>query len=74
MDKHAKVDSLGIFVIGPAAGIRMAYSPAVVGGLEPEILYQDRRTEKHYADAKGKFLDKGPHLLHTFNKPAKGSG
>ena len=30
MDQHAKVDSLGIFVIGPANGIRMAFCPATV--------------------------------------------
>ena len=68
-DKNRKVDSLGIFVIAPAAGIKMAYSPAVVGGHEPERMPQERMPQLHtfISPAKGSGYDISSYMPKTAN-------
>ena len=41
-DPERKLDSLGIFVIGPATAIRMAFSPVVMGA-QTDIDRTDKR-------------------------------
>ena len=52
-DGSPKVDSLGIYVIGHTSAIKMAYSPAVVGGHEPQRMPQDALTVQHIVSQLG---------------------
>ena len=68
------LDTLGIFIIGKANCIRLAYSPTVVGGKEPELLPQDKRTEKALTDEGDRLVGREPHSIYTCAHPKKGPG
>lgn len=60
------LDSLGIFIIGKADCIRRAYSPKVVGGIEPELQPQDMRKEKALTNEVGRVVGTTAHPILTF--------
>ena len=62
------MDSLGIFIIGKAACIKLAYSPTVVGGKEPELQKQDMRKQTSLTDEGGRVVGRQPHPILTFPK------
>ena len=74
MGDNMVLDSLGIFIIGKADCIRLAYSPTVVGGKEPELLPQDKRTEKAITDEGGRVVGRVPHSIYTCAHLNKGPG
>ena len=63
---HMVLDSLGIFIIGKAECIRMAYSPTALGGKEPELQPQDKRKERLVTNESGIETSRQPHPILTF--------
>ena len=67
--KNAKMDSLGIFVIGPTLSIRMAFCPTLVGDVPaPKRRDEDRLVQKEVQTGHGYKRRFVPHDAVSFAK------
>ena len=75
MERPARVDSLGIFVIGPTERLRMAYCPTVVGTVEAPLRRPgDELTLKTIVRSDGSPDTRHEWEIKRFVKPQTGPG